>query len=99
MKVLTEKKLLKHYKKSLNPFNSISYANSEYDKQISVLQEVLDRHAPSPLRRELLEGINLSKAIMKRSQLKTSIIKLEKRVIGMRSKSNVTCASNSDRKL
>ena len=41
-------KLLNDYKKSRsqNPINFISDANSDYDKQISLLQEVLDKHAP-----------------------------------------------------
>ena len=40
--------LSKDYKKSRSqsPVNYISDTNNEYDKQISLLQEVLDRHAP-----------------------------------------------------
>ena len=52
----------------------ISDANSEYDTQISLLQEVLDWHAPQKMR--IIRGTqapfmnkDLSKAIMKRSQL------------------------------
>ena len=42
-------KLSKDYRKSRsqNPIHCISDANNEYDKQISLQQEVLDRHAPS----------------------------------------------------
>ena len=101
-------KLSKDYKKSRsqNPINYISDANNEYDKQISLQQQVLDKHAHPSLKTRIIRenqalfmNKDLSKAIIKDLNVKRSTIKQEKGVIGMRSNSNATCASNSDGKL
>ena len=98
-------KFIEDFEKSnYYPSKPKSDVNSECNNLLTMIQKVLNKHAPPKSRvirgnQALFMNKELSKAIMRRSQLKPSTIKLNKKLIGMLIRSNEIYVSNSEGKL